>query len=631
MKDYWNLMNIPITLSFLFFFVYNFEEVFAAPTMHLCRPEQRDALLNFKNELEVLNSSFVYKCLINGSIVKPHRKTDSWVNNNDCCNWKGITCNAKSGEVIALKLSCSYLHGRFNSYSSLQNLHSLTTLDLSSNVLSGPIMPSIGNLSHLTSLDLSSNRFSGQIPSSIVNLSHLTSLDLSVNNLVGQLPSSFGNLNQLTALDVSSNAFTGTIPFSLFEIPSLQHVRLENNQLNGTLNFGNISSSSKLQELYLKNNNLLGNIPSFICDLRYLITLDLSSNNFSGLIPRCMGNPKCTLLDLNLRQNHLHGDLPKNVCKSLRSLDVSHNQLTGKLPRSWIHLSNLQVLKVESNKISDTFPFWLSSLPELRVLVLCSNAFHGPIHQASFPKLQIIDIAHNHFNGTLPSDYFVKWNAMSSSLGTNDDESIEKYVGDLFYHDSMVLRNKGVEMDIVRIHKILRALDFSGNKLEGEILRSIGLLKEIQVLSLSNNVFNGHIPSSMGNLTSLESLDVSQNQLSGEIPQELGSLSYLAYMNFSHNQLSGLVPGGTQFRRQNCTSFEDNKGLFGPSLDENCIDIHTMPTSPKQHETLEPEVEVLSWTAAVIGAVPGIFFGFTIGYILKNPFGRNKSRRTTTH
>ncbi|KAH0904907.1 hypothetical protein HID58_044410, partial [Brassica napus] len=99
------------------------------------------------------------------------------------------------------------------------------------------------------------------------------------------------------------------------------------------------------------------------------------------------------------------------------------------------------------------------------------------------------------------------------------------------------------------------ALDFSGNKFEGDIPRSIGLLKELHVLNLPNNAFTGHIPSSLGNLTALESLDVSQNQLSGEIPQALGSLSFLSYMNFSHNQLTGLVPGGTQFRRLNCTSF----------------------------------------------------------------------------
>ncbi|KAJ4871563.1 receptor like protein 34 [Raphanus sativus] len=112
-------------------------------------------------------------------------------------------------------------------------------------------------------------------------------------------------------------------------------------------------------------------------------------------------------------------------------------------------------------------------------------------------------------------------------------------------------------------------------------------------------------------------------------------------MNFSHNQLTGLVPGGTQFRRLNCTSFEDNPGLFGPSLDEVCRDIH----APTPHETpeskeveAEEEEEVLSWIAAVIGVIPGIAFGWVLGYILvsyrpewfMNPFVRNKRRRRTT-
>uniref|UniRef100_M4EZC1 Leucine-rich repeat-containing N-terminal plant-type domain-containing protein n=1 Tax=Brassica campestris TaxID=3711 RepID=M4EZC1_BRACM len=280
-------------------------------------------------------------------------------------------------------------------------------------------------------------------------------------------------------------------------------------------------------------------------------------------------------------------------------------------------------------------------LQTYNVLVLRSNAFAGPIHQTSFSKLRIVDISHNHFNGTLPSDYFVKWSAMSS-LGTTYDQPHEMYMRDYFYQDSTVLVNKGLEMELVRILKIYTALDFSGNKFEGEIPRSIGLLKELLVLNLSNNAFTGHIPSSMGNLTALESLDVSQNQLSGEIPEELGSLSFLSYMNFSHNQLTGLVPGGTQFQRLNCTSFDGNPGLSGPSLDEICRDIHT----PTPHETLdseeeEEEEEVLSWIAVVIGVIPGFAFGWVIGYILFsykpewfiNPFARNKRRisSTTTH
>ncbi|KAF3531721.1 hypothetical protein DY000_02043460 [Brassica cretica] len=888
MKGFWNITStFSLTLSILFLFGYSYEDVSAVPTRHLCRPEQRDALLQFKNEFEVLNSSLTYYyCMYKG--IKPHGKTESWMNNSDCCNWEGITCNPNSGEVIELNLSCSNLGGQFHSSSSLRNLHSLTTLLLSNNEFSGPIMSLIGNLSHLTSLDLSqngfsefipssivdlsyltfldlsSNRFSGPIPSSIGNLSHLTYLDLSYNSfpgqipswignlshltylnlelnqisgkipssignlynltyldlsenyIVGEIPSSFGNLNQLTRLDVgfnrlngsfpiallnltklsslelsynqftgtiphnitslsklttfdgSNNAFAGTLPSSLFTIPSIEYVRLYDNRFNGILEFGNISSPPKLRTLNVRNNNLrgpipatiskfinlvllrishyntqgpvdfsifshlkllqvldlsylntttaidlndflsyfkrlgvldlsgnhvtatnkspvpvspllhqlhlsgcgitklpefvrnkhmsvlnisnnkikgqvpgwlwtlpklryldlsnntftgfksstkhglslkyllasdnnfTGKIPSFICDLRGLSILDLSNNNFSGVIPPCMENLKRTLEVLSLRQNRLHGGLPENMFEILTTLDVGHNKLTGKLPKSLINSSYLQVLNVESNFFNDTFPFWLSSLPQLKILVLRSNAFHGPIHDTSFPKLQIVDISHNHFNGSLSSDYFVNWTAMSS-LGTTYDQPDEMYMGVSYYHDSMVLMNKGLEMELVRILKIYTAVDFSGNKFEGEIPSSIGLLKELHVLNLSNNAFSGHIPSSMGNLTALESLDVSQNQLSGEIPQELGELSFLSYMNFSHNKLTGLVPGGTQFLRLNCTSFEDNPGLSGPSLEEICRDIHT----PTPHETLESveeeEEEVLSWIAAVIG------------------------------
>ncbi|XP_010486706.1 PREDICTED: receptor-like protein 12 [Camelina sativa] len=939
MKGFGNsTIIIPISLCFIFIFIYHFKNVLAAPTTRhfLCSPEQRDALLAFKNEFHIGKPN--PDCM--GYSIESHRKTESWGNNSDCCTWKGITCNAKSREVVGLDLRCSFLHGRFHSNSSLQNLPFLTTLDLSfndfygqvpslignfphlttlnlsMNQLSGQIPSSIGNLSHLTTLRLSGNNFSGRIPSWIENLFHLTSLQLSLNNLsgripswigklphltvlileennlageipssignlshltllslsgnnlvgeipssignlsqltylslsgnnlvgeipssignlsqltdlsiwennlVGEIPSSFGNLNKMNFFHASQNAFTGTIPSSLFTIPSLTYIILSDNQLNGTLEFGNTSSLSNLKWLVIgnnnfkgpiprsiskfvnlsglelshfdtqgrlvdfsifsplkslmsldlsylnstttidlydilsyskslshldlsgnhvsttnkssvsnplsqeidslslsgcgitefpaellrtlhgmgfldisnnkiegqvpawlwtlpnlryvnlsnntfngfqrakkkqglssvrkpfvsyflgSNNNFTGKIPSFICEFRSLDTLDLSENNFNSSIPHCLVNLNNTLSVLNLRQNNLSGGLPEHIFESLRSFDVGHNQLVGKLPRSLIRFSTLEVLNVESNKINDTFPFWLGSLQKLQVLVLRSNAFHGPIHQASFPQLRIIDISHNHFDGTLPSEYFVKWSAMSS-LKPDEDHSSEKYMrgGSRYYYDSLVLMNKGVEMELVRILKIYTAIDFSGNRFEGEIPKSIGLLKELHVLNLSNNAFTGCIPSSMGNLKALDSLDVSQNKLSGEIPQELGELSFLAYMDFSHNKLSGLVPGGTQFRTQRCSSFEGNLRLFGLSFDEICRDAHTPAT--KVYETSESEEEdeeVISWIAAAIGFTPGISFGFAIGYILlsykpkwfMNPFGRNNRRRRST-
>jgi len=388
-----------------------------------------------------------------------------------------------------------------------------------------------------------------------------------------------------------------------------------------------------MSDLLGSNNNFTGKIPSFICELHSLILLDLSTNKFNGSIPRCIANLS-TLEVLNLGKNHLSGSIPENISTSVKSIDIGHNQLAGKLPRSLVRISSLEVLNVESNKINDTFPFWLDSMQQLQVLVLRSNAFHGSINQNGFSKLRIIDISGNHFNGTLPLDFFVNWTAMFS-LGKIEDQYMgTNYMRTNYYSDSIVVMIKGIALEMVRILNIFTTIDFSGNKFEGEIPRSVGLLKELHVLNLSNNGFTGHIPSSMGNLIELESLDVSQNKLSGEIPPELGKLSYLAYMNFSQNQFVGLVPGGTQFQTQPCSSFADNPRLFGLSLERVCVDIHKK--TPQQSEMPEPEEdeeEVMNWTAAAIGSIPGISIGLTMGYILVSykpewlmNSGRNKRR-----
>ncbi|CAG7911452.1 unnamed protein product [Brassica rapa] len=690
---------IPISFCFLFLF----RDEFAVPARHLCHPQQREAILELKNEFQIQKPCSGW--------------TVSWVNNSDCCSWDGIACDATFGDVIELNLGGNCIHGELNSKNTilkLQSLPFLQALDLSDNYFSGNIPSSLGNLSKLTFLDLSKNAFNGEIPSSLGNLSNLTILDLSQNKLIGKIPSSFGRLKHLTGLYaadnelsgnfpvttllnltkllslslydnqftgmlppnisslsnlvafyISGNALTGTLPSSLFSIPSLLYnmfrLDISNNKIKGqvpgwlwelsTLQYLDLSNNtftsfespkklrqpSSLEYFFGANNNFTGEIPSFICELRSLTVLDLSSNKFNGSFPRCIGKFSSVLEALNLRQNRLSGRLPKKIIsRGLKSLDIGHNKLAGKLLRSLIASSSLEVLNVESNRFNDTFPSWLSSLPELQVLVLRSNAFHGPIHQTWFSKLRIIDISHNRFNGMLPSNFFVNWTAMYT-IGKDGDQSNRNYMGTYYYFDSMVLMNKGVEMELVRILTIYTALDFSENEFEGVIPSSIGLLKELLVLNLSGNAFTGHIPSSMGNLSSLESLDLSRNKLTGAIPQELGNLSYLAYMNFSHNQLVGLVPGGTQFRTQPCSSFKDNPGLFGPSLDQACVDIHekTSHQSEMSKEEEDGEEEVISWIAAAIGFIPGIAFGFAMGYIVVsykpewfiNRFGRTERRR----
>nr|VDC59186.1 unnamed protein product [Brassica rapa] len=487
--------------------------------------------------------------------------------------------------------------------------------------------------------DFSSNfedlSFSGcnitEFPEFLRDQRNLYSLDLSNNSIKGQVPDWLWRLQALQSLYLSHNSLSG-FDGSLKAVPGshIEMLDLRSNAFQGRI----FIPYTSINYLFASSNNFTGEIPRSLCGGQSSPTIiDLSNNNFHGSIPQCLGTHMSSLTYLNLRNNCLSGSLPDMFMHAyeLSFIDVSDNRLDGKLPQSLTTCSALEVLNVKSNEINDTFPFQLSSLQKLHVLVLRSNKFHGKLYQSDgawfrFPQLKIIDVSNNDFLGTLPSDYFLNWTAISSN---EDKDRQPHYIWDSSlnynYYSSVVLMNKGVSMVMERILTVYTAIDFSGNRIHGPIPQSIGLLKELHVLNLSRNAFTGDIPSSLANITALESLDLSQNMLSGEIPPELGDLSSLGWINVSHNQLVGSIPQGTQFQRQACSSYEGNPGLFGPSLKDICRETTSPGSEPpvSSEEEEEEEEGSFSWVAAGLGFAPGVVFGFTIGYIMKN-LGRNK-------
>ncbi|GLT38425.1 hypothetical protein SLA2020_126780 [Shorea laevis] len=352
----------------------------------------------------------------------------------------------------------TYLSLSFNNFngqtpSSLANLIQLTFLDLSYNQFSGPIPPwiftlpllwhlslnnnqfqgkinqfqqnSLANLTQLSSLYLYNNQFFGPIPASIGNLSQLTHLGLSFNNFNGQIPSSLANLTQLTFLDLSYNHFSDLVASDMF---SLQHSNFTLSKLTIVfLSSCNLSEfpiflrhSNGLQSLGLSKNSIHGNIPKWICEKDDLQILDLSHNNLIGKIPNCLLK---SLSVLNLQANYFDGNIPFGFPEGcgLRNLNLHGNQMDGLLPRSLVNCSWLEVLDVGNNSIKDTFPHWLESLPELQVLVLRSNKFHGFVQSTkespSFPKLRVLDLSSNDFRGPLPVRYIENFKAMMDPHG----------------------------------------------------------------------------------------------------------------------------------------------------------------------------------------------------------------------
>ncbi|XP_024007683.1 receptor like protein 42 isoform X2 [Eutrema salsugineum] len=458
------------------------------------------------------------------------------------------------------------------------------------------ILKTLENLVHIS---LSKNIIGGKVPEWIWSLPRLNSLFIDGNLLYGFEGSLKALVNSsVQILIMHSNSFEGALP-----------------QLPLSINF-----------FFAQSNNFRGNIPLSICNRSSLTVLDLSYNNLTGPIPPCMSN----FLFLNLRKNKLEGSIPDKfyVGAPLKTLDVGYNRLTGKLPRSLLNCSSLQFLSVDYNRIKDRFPFSLKALPSLQVLILSSNKFYGSVSSPNhgpldFPELRILEIAGNELTGSLPPNFFVNWKASSLKMNENVGQYLvyKKVIYDTYYltyRDSIDLPRKGLFQMEEKLLTSYATIDFSGNRLQGQIPESIGLLKAVIALNLSNNAFTGHIPLSLVNLVKLESLDLSGNQLSGTIPSGLGGLSFLAYINVSHNQLKGEIPKGTQIMGQPKSSFEGNAGLCGFPLEESCFGTKTSPPAkqPKEEEEDEEEEQMLSWKAVAILYGPGVLLGIAIAQLI---------------
>ncbi|KAJ7968210.1 putative Leucine-rich receptor-like kinase family protein [Quillaja saponaria] len=293
-----------------------------------------------------------------------------------------------------------------------------------------------------------------------------------------------------------------------------------------------------------------------------LQVLDLSDNSLGGSIPHCLFNFSSSLKVMNLKNNNLQGCIPQSWTKvnSLMLINLSQNKLQGQLPKSLANCTVLENLDVSDNQLNDVFPTYLAALPRLKILILRSNEFHGPVNSSEtnngwFSYLAIIDLSCNSFTGEFPFKLFQDWTKRKNDSADHlaymhvptISFVIDYYQWDCEYNYTMTMTNKGMQTVYQKVQEDFTAIDISSNKFQGEIPNFIGDLKGLNLLNLSNNMFVGSIPTSLGSLVKLESLDMSRNKLFGQIPQELTQLTFLEFFNVSCNNLNGPIPRGKQF------------------------------------------------------------------------------------
>ena len=242
----------------------------------------------------------------------------------------------------------------------------LRIVDILYNNISGKIPSSMGFIGKLSILELSNNNLSGEIPSSLQNCS-IVSMDFGGNCLSGNLPS-WIELD-IFMLRLRSNLFNGTIPLRWCNLHKLHILDLAQNNL-----FGSIADCLKIFttmvdhnfvgyepiENYTKKASIIrkGREMEYDRTLPLVTCIDLSGNNLIGRIP--FEITSLTRLDvLNLSMNHLFGNIPKNIgnLQLLKTLDFLNNKLVGPIPESMSSLTFLVHLNLSLNNLTRRIPF----------------------------------------------------------------------------------------------------------------------------------------------------------------------------------------------------------------------------------------------------------------------------------
>ncbi|CAA0821312.1 Protein kinase family protein with leucine-rich repeat domain [Striga hermonthica] len=471
----------------------------------------------------------------------PHGLLQSWNDKSLHCDWPGIQCSAAGGAVVALILHNFNLSGGVPD--SISSLESLTVLDLGLNYFAGKFPTAVLNLSKLEYLDLSQNYFAGVIPVGIGQLESLRYLDLGANSFTGDVPPAIGNLKQLRTLYLYQNLLNGSYPVEISNLENLETLELAFNRFTPAAIPPEFGRLTKLKVLWMTKANVVGGIPGSFEKLSSLTNLDLSENGMEGPIPAGLFSLK-KLSRVYLFYNRFSGSIPPVTGSfGLVDIDLSMNNLTGKIPEDFGKLESLEVLHLYANNMFGEIPQTIGLLPNLKTFRVFKNNLSGilPPEMGNHSRLEAFEVSDNHLTGKLPEnlcagDALIGVIAFSNKLAGKIPESLGTC-------------------------QTLRSVQVYGNNLSGEIPSGLWSVQNLTSLMLSDNRFSGKLPSKVA--PNLSRVEISNNEFSGEIPTEISSWTSLAVFKASNNMLSGLIPKGLTNLSQLITLMLDGNSLSG--------------------------------------------------------------------
>ncbi|KAG5414719.1 hypothetical protein IGI04_002286 [Brassica rapa subsp. trilocularis] len=442
-----------------------------------------------------------------------------WPNDtdSDCCQWDRVRCNFTTGSVVGLFLNSTYTVqlktlnlDYFNSTGWFDNIHGYKSL---------------GKLKKLEILDLSHNFVNNSV---FLNAaSPLKTLILHGNNNMKELK----DLRNLKLLDLSGNMLSGPLPdredgHDRAVEPTPQHSSLPEDPEEQE----RVQQRDREQQERVMEREMYGRSCGAKRNPEYGWTNPETGSPYhpgydAGGFAGNRREKREETTEIAREKRDLGGEEERNGeedlvrpnkmrrptenLKNLRELDLSRNEVIGRLPQCFSSLTKLEVLDISSNKFSGTSPSLISNLSSLQYLSLSDNEFEGVFSVeliANLSKLKVF-----------------KLSSRTSFLQIENKISLQPR----FQLSVIELQYCNLETvpRFLQLQKDLRLINLSNNKLT-RISPSWFLenYPRLQVLLLQNNSFTMlQFPRLLLN-QSMQILDVSSNKFYQGLPESRASL-----------------------------------------------------------------------------------------------------------
>ncbi|XP_060960695.1 receptor-like protein EIX1 [Cannabis sativa] len=392
------------------------------------------SLLNSSKSLAILDLSYnrlsagsVYQMILNFSRSLVH--LNLWENQIN-----GFIPEAfqNMSALEYLELGANELEGFIPE--ALGKMSTLAHLGLSLNEFKGSILEALGNLTDLTYLDVGSNQLEGEFPKSLWNLCKLRTLrarennlrrvmipeqnqllsrcpqyhsleylDFGWNRIIGPLP----NLTLFSSLKVITlylNQFSGTVPESFGRLTQLEELDLSSNSLKGVISEAHLSKLSKLSHLSFSQNSLIWNITYYWLPPFKLDFIGLEFCKLGPRFPKWLQTQKDYSI-LSISNAGISDSIPNwfwDIFSSCYSMDLSDNQLHGKITDSSFEFMYYPEVNLSSNELEGSIPHFMFKVGALDLSMNRFSKLDSICHITNDTNLTLLDISINQLSGNLP-------------------------------------------------------------------------------------------------------------------------------------------------------------------------------------------------------------------------------------